>query len=68
MRKTNYDSQRETPAGVVLVDNKRLQDILSCGMQTAKQIAEEAGAAVNFGRRKLYNVEKIKAYLNKIGA
>lgn len=67
MKKTLYSSQPDTPSGVVLVDIKRLQDILSCGMQTASKIAEDAGAGLKIGRRKLYNVEKIKTYLNQLG-
>ena len=67
MKKTIYSSQTDTPSGVVLVDIKRLQGILSCGMQTATKIAADADAGIKIGRRKLYNVEKIKKYLNQLG-
>ena len=50
------------------VDITGLQGMLSCGMRTAKEIAEKAGATMFFGRRRLYNVEKIKKYLNEMGA
>ena len=38
--------------------------ILSCGEVTAKKIADYAEARVIIGRRVLYNVEKIKKYLD----
>ena len=64
-------STRQTEADIsnkIMVDIIGLQGLLSCGMGTAKEIAEKAGATMFFGRRRLYNVEKIKAYLNQIGA
>lgn len=61
MRKTNYIETENK----VTVDIVGLQALLSCGIITAKQIAEEAGAVVQIGRRKLYNVEKVKKLINE---
>lgn len=49
----------------ITVGIKELADMLSVGRNTALAIAEEAGAGIKFGRRKLYNVEKIKAYMGE---
>lgn len=47
----------------ITVDIKELTEMLSVGRNTALAIAEEAGAGIKFGRRKLYSVERIKAYM-----
>ena len=47
----------------VLVDITDLTRLLSCGTKSAKKIAEEAGAVVSVGRRKLYAINKIKRHL-----
>ena len=39
----------------ITVDIKQLTEMLSVGRNTALAIAEEAGAGIKFGRRKLYN-------------
>ena len=64
MKKTNYIETENK----VTVDIVGLQALLSCGIVTAKQIAEKAGATIYIGRRRLYNVEKIKKYLDGMGA
>ena len=64
MKKTN----RIETDNKVTVDIVGLQALLSCGIVTAKQIAEKAGATLCIGRRRLYNVEKIKEYINRMGA
>lgn len=43
-----------------------LQTMTGCGRPTAIKIANEAGAVVRIGGRKLYLVEKIKKYLESI--
>ena len=48
----------------IAVDINRLQDMLCVGKRSADRIGEEAGAVIKIGRRKLYNVEKIKTYIN----
>jgi len=61
MRKTNEYKVDE----VLAVDIKGLQGMLSCGANTAKDIATKAKAIVPIGgRRCLYSVEKIREYLN----
>ena len=66
MRAATYRS-KDIPTGAVLVDLARLQDLLSCGYSTAHQIATSAGAIVKVGRRKLYNIKKIQAYIDQLG-
>lgn len=66
MRNPTYH-RNEIPSNALLVDKNRLQNILSCGYVTAAKIAADAGAELKIGRRTLYNVEKIKAYINKLG-
>ncbi len=50
----------------ILVDIHELQEMLSVGMQSAAAIGTEAGAVVRIGRRKLYRVDKIKAYIDQL--
>ena len=50
----------------VAVDTNELRGLLSCGRATAVKIGTEAGARIQFGRRVLWNTEKIRAYLNSI--
>ena len=49
----------------ITVDIKQLTEMLSVGRNTAFAIAEEAGAGIKFGRRKLYSVERIKEYMSE---
>lgn len=49
----------------ITVDIKQLTEMLSVGRNTALAIAEEAGAGIKFGRRKLYSVERIKEYMSE---
>ena len=62
MHKTNV-SKNENKL-VVGIDG--LQDMLSIGKNNAALIGEAAGAVVRVGRRKLYNVAKIQAYIDSI--
>lgn len=48
----------------VTVDIKERTEMLSVGRNTALAIAKSAGAGIKFGRRKLYSVAKIKAFMN----
>lgn len=50
----------------ITVDIIGLQGMLSLGKTTSNQIGEEAGAVIRIGKRKLYNVEKVKAYMNRL--
>ena len=49
----------------ITVDIKQLTEMLSVGRNTALAIAEEAGAGIKFGRRKMYSVERIKEYMSE---
>lgn len=48
------------------VNTEGLQALLDCGRVTAVQIGEHAGARIEVGKRLLWNVEKVKKYLNAI--
>ena len=50
----------------IMVDIVDLQAMLSTGRNTAAQIGEKAGAVVRIGRRKLYRVDRIEAYIASI--
>ena len=43
-----------------------LQSMLCVGRNTAAQIGKEAGAVLHVGRRTLYNVDKIKKYMDTL--
>ena len=49
-----------------MVNIKELQGMLSIGQQSAAAVGEAAGAVVRVGRRKLYRVDKIEAYIASI--
>ena len=42
-----------------------LAGILSCGLETAKKIGEYSEARFEMGRRVLWNVAKVKAYIDR---
>ena len=48
------------------VDINELMAILSVGKNTALKIGENAKASVKFGKRHLYSIEKIKAYMSSL--
>ncbi len=50
----------------LLVTMSTLEEILESKRTICKKIAEEAGAVVKIGRRRLYNLEKIKIYIDSI--
>ena len=60
--KLKRTAERETKHKIT-VDIEGLAAMLSCGTSTAKKIAEMAEARIVIGRRVLYSVDKIKAYL-----
>lgn len=63
-QKMNGTKTSNTPGATrLLVGVNELQEMLSCGIVTAKKIATEADASIKIGKRRLYNVEKIRAYL-----
>ena len=50
----------------LLVDTRTLQRITGCGRDSATKLGNDAGARVRVGKRLLWNVEKIKAYISRI--
>ena len=62
MRKTN----KENASQRIAVDTPELQKMLCCGRVTAVKIGTEANARIQIGKRLLWNVEKIQAYMNKL--
>lgn len=58
----NQTSVREAKQKLT-VDIEGLAAMLSCGTATAKKIAEMAEARIIIGRRVLYSVDKVKAYI-----
>ncbi len=50
----------------IAVDIVKLQAMLGVGKNTADDIGKKAGAVIKVGRRKLYNVKKIQAYMDSI--
>lgn len=62
MRKTKERNTRDK----VAVDLEALAAMLSCGKDTARKIGEEAEARICIGRRVLYSVPKIEAYIDRI--
>ena len=62
MRKTNTQPTNER----IAVDIDTLQTMLSIGRNNAYRIAEDAGAVITIGRRKLFNVKKVQAYMDSI--
>ena len=53
-------------AARLTVTTEELQALLSCGRKSAVDIGELAEAKIQLGRRVLWNVEKVKTYLNLI--
>lgn len=48
------------------VSSAELEELLGCGRTAAKKIGEEAGAKIQLHSRVLWNVQKLKEYLNKV--
>ena len=52
----------------ITVTTEELQSMLSCGRKSAVDIGELAEARVQIGKRVLWNVEKVKIYINLISS
>lgn len=52
--------------GCILIDTRELQKVTSCGRDGAIKLGTAANARVRLGRRVLWNVNKIRAYLDQI--
>ncbi len=48
------------------VDTEGLMEILGAGRKVAIRVGTEAGARIQVGRRVLWNLRKIEAYLDSI--
>lgn len=62
MSKTSFEEN----APLMAVDIKGLQAMLSVGRDCAAKIGKAAGANFKFGKRNLYKVDKINAYLETL--
>lgn len=50
----------------IAVTTEELQAMLSCGRYSAVQIGEAAEARIQIGKRVLWNVQKVREYINHI--
>ncbi|MBR3195230.1 MAG: hypothetical protein IKF50_00855 [Clostridia bacterium] len=64
MRKTNITAIVTTEPITVNIDT--LQKMLCVGKNNAAKIGEDANAVVCIGRRRLYNVKRIRNYIDSI--
>ena len=48
------------------ITTPQLCDMLNVGRATAEEVGKKAGAKVKVGRRVIWNVAKIQAYLDKV--
>lgn len=65
MRKTKNEFYIN-PGDKILVNTRELANLLSLGEGNAMKLGENANAVVRLGKRKLYNVKKIQAYVDGI--
>lgn len=56
----NFDTKK------IAVDVNEVMEVLSVGKNTADKIGRDAGAVFKVGRRKLFNVNKLQAYIDKM--
>ena len=50
----------------ICVTTEGLQDLLDCGRATAVEIGGQAGARIEVGKRLLWNVSKVKSYIDSL--
>ena len=62
----NFTAKNRTTDQNLLVNTENLQKLLQCGRITAIEIGTGAEARVQIGRRVLWNVEKVRKYLECI--
>ena len=58
--------ERVTGTNKIAVDAVELREMLGCGRAAAERFGQEAGAAFKVGRRKLFRVDRIMAYLDEL--
>ena len=65
MRATKkFDDQQDIEKLTITTD--RLQAMLGCGRKSAVQIGDLAGARIQLGKRVLWNVGKVRDYVNRV--
>ena len=65
MRATKkFDDQQDIEKLTITTD--RLQAMLGCGRKSAVQIGDLAGARIQLGKRVLWNVSKVRDYVNRV--
>ena len=62
----NKTITREITSDNLCVDIKGLQKLLGVGSATARKIGKNSNAGFNVGKRRLYKVDKVNAYLNEL--
>ena len=62
----NATANKGNVNNALVTDIKGLMEMCGCGRGSAEKIAAEAKAVVRIGRRKLYKVDKINAYLDSL--
>ena len=67
MNRTKHHSIFTQPSRLA-VTTEELQALLGCGRKSAVDIGALAEARIQLGKRVLWNVEKVKIYLNLISA
>jgi len=65
MLKTNSNNKLELPRRMTVTTDS-LVEYLGCGRSTAVKIGEAAKARIQIGKRVLWNVELIQAYVDSI--
>lgn len=65
MRATNKN-ENLSPEKKLAVDTKELQEMLGCGRHTACEMGMRANARIQLGKRVLWNVARIKKYLDSV--
>ena len=62
-----HKKERKAGTGAVItIGLPELMARLNSGRQTAEKVADAAGAKIKIGRRTLYHVGKIEAYLEQL--
>ena len=65
MRATKkFDDQQGIEKLTITTD--RLQAMLGCGRKSAIHIGDLAGARIQLGKRVLWNVSKVRDYVNRV--
>jgi hypothetical protein len=63
MNKLPEQLRTTIPDNAIAVNIQQLCLMLGCGKETARKIADAAGAKRKFGKRSLYEVELIRKYM-----